>query len=117
MSDEHPYSLAFERDGIVYVSGAVGVDADHQPVLGDRECLDAALGAVRRRLQGLGLDLEHVVKVTYFATDVSLRDHANDQFVELFSEPRPARSFIGVSALPYGARVATEAIAHRPKEA
>lgn len=117
MADEHPYSLAFEKDGIVYVSGAVGVDADHRPVEGDRECLDAALGAVQRRLQALGLDLEHVVKVTYFVTDIRLRDHANDQFVELFSEPRPARSFIGASELPYGARVATEAIAHRPRPA
>jgi len=115
MADEHPYSLAFEKDGIVYVSGAVGVDADHRPVLGDRECLDAALGAVQRRLQSLGLDLEHIAKATYFVTDISLRDHANDQFVERFAEPRPARSFIGVAELPYGARVALEAVAHRPR--
>ena len=113
MSADHPYSLAFEKDGIVYISGAVGVDADHNAVLGDRECLDAALDAVERRLQSVGLDLSHVVKTTYFATSVALRDQANEQYEERFSDPRPARSFIGVADLPYDARIAIEAIAHR----
>lgn len=110
---EHPYSLAYERDGIVYVSGAAAVDADHRPILGDRECLDTALGAVRDRLARFGLGLDSLVKLNYFATDVGLRDHANAQFVELFDDPRPARTFVVVAALPYGARVAIEGIAHR----
>ena len=113
MANEHPYSLAYERDGVVYISGAVSVDGDGRAVEGDRESIDAAFNHVRDRLASVGLGLESVAKVNYFATDVALRDHANDQFVENFSEPRPARSFIGVAALPYGARVAIEAIAHR----
>ena len=113
MSGDHPYSLAYERDGVVYVSGAAAVDADHNPILGDVECLAAALDAVRNRLASVGLGLEHVVKTTYFVTDVALRDEANRQYVEAFPEPRPARTFVEVSAIPYGARVALEAIAHR----
>jgi 2-iminobutanoate/2-iminopropanoate deaminase len=112
-SNEHPYSLAYERDGVVYVSGAVGVDADGRAVTGDRESLNAALDHVRDRLASVGLGLEHVAKLNYYATDVALRDHANDQLVERFAEPRPARTFVGVAELPYGARVAIEAIAHR----
>lgn len=113
MSADHPYSLAYEKDGVVYVSGAAAIDEDHNPILGDSECLAAALDAVRRRLASVGLELEHVVKTTYFVTDVSLRDEANRQYVEAFPEPRPARTFVEVSAIPYGARVALEAIAHR----
>ena len=113
MPDEHPYSLAYEKDGVVYVSGAAAIDADHNPILGDSECLAAALDAVRKRLAVHGLGLEHVVKTTYFVTDVSLRDEANRQYVEAFPEPRPARTFVEVSGIPYGARVALEAIAHR----
>jgi enamine deaminase RidA (YjgF/YER057c/UK114 family) len=113
MPDEHPYSLAYEKDGIVYVSGAAAIDADHNPILGDSECLAAALDAVRKRLATHGLGLEHVVKTTYFVTDLALRDEANRQYVEAFPEPRPARTFVEVSAIPYGARVALEAIAHR----
>ena len=113
MSADHPYSLAYERDGVVYVSGAAAIDADHNPILGDAECLAAALDAVRTRLASVGLGLEHVVKTTYFVTDVALRDEANRQYVEAFPEPRPARTFVEVSGIPYGARVALEAIAHR----
>jgi 2-iminobutanoate/2-iminopropanoate deaminase len=112
-TNDHPYSLAYERDGVVYISGAVGVDAEGRAVTGDRESVDAALGHVRNRLASVGLGLEHLAMVTYYATDVALRDHANDQFVELFEEPRPARTFIGVAALPYGARVVIEGVAHR----
>jgi 2-iminobutanoate/2-iminopropanoate deaminase len=114
MADEHPYSLAYEKDGIVYVSGAAAVDADHNPILGDVECIAAAFDSVRGRLEGLGLGLEHVVKTTFFVTDVSLRDETNRQYAERFpTVPRPARTFIEVSGIPYGARVALEAIAHR----
>ena len=81
MSADHPYSLAYEKDGIVYVSGAAAIDGDHNPILGDSECLAAALDAVRKRLENCGLGLEHVVKTTYFVTDVSLRDEANRQYV------------------------------------
>jgi 2-iminobutanoate/2-iminopropanoate deaminase len=110
---EHPYSLAFERDGIVYVSGAAAIDADHNPILGDEECVRAALDAVRDRLVPFGLGLEHVAKTTFFVTDVRLRDEVNRQYVERFAHPRPARTFVEVSAIPYGARVALEAVAHR----
>ena len=114
MTDGHPYSLAFEKDGIVYVSGAAAIDADHNPILGDRECIEAAFEAVRLRLENIGLELGSVVKTTFFVTDVALRDEANRQYVERFpDEPRPARTFVEVSAIPYGARVALEAIAHR----
>ena len=113
MSVDHPYSLTFERDGVIYVSGAAAIDADHNPITGDSECLSAALAEVRRRLEDRGLGMEHVVKTTYFVTDISLRDEANRQYIEAFSEPRPARTFVEVAALPYGARVALEAVAHR----
>ena len=72
--EEHPYSLAYESNGIVYVSGAASIDyTTHQPVPGRREALDAALAAVETRLSGVGLGIENIVKMTYFLTDLSLR--------------------------------------------
>lgn len=109
----HPYSPAFDDNGIVYVSGALSVDDSGVAVPGRRPALDAALRNLAARLGTVGLGLEHVVKTTYFATDVSLRDEANEQYVEAFSVPRPARSFVGVSELPYGATVEIEAVARR----
>ncbi|MEO7372361.1 MAG: RidA family protein [Terrimesophilobacter sp.] len=111
---EHPYSQAFDDRGTIHVSGALSVDATGMAVHGRREALDAALEVLRGRLGTVGLDLQHVVKTTYFVTDISLRDDANEHFVDAFAEPRPARSFVGVNALPYGASVEIEAIARRP---
>lgn len=116
MTTEHPYSFVVERDGIAYVSGAASVDyRTHVPVAGRRESVDAALDAVAARLATVGLGLEHVVKLTYFLTDLTLRDEANDQLVERFADPRPARTTVQVAGIPYGATVVIEAIAHRPR--
>lgn len=114
MTSEHPYTAAFDDQGTVHVSGALSVDVTGTAVHGRREALDAALEVLRGRLRTVGLDLRHVVKTTYFVTDITLRDEANEHFVKAFAEPRPARSFVGVDALPYGASVEIEAIARRP---
>ena len=110
---EHPYTAAVAVGDVVFVSGALNVDREGVVVPGRREALDAALETLRRRLATVGLDLEHVVKATYFVTDISLRDEANDQFVERFGVRKPARTFVEVSRLPYGATVEIDAIARR----
>lgn len=113
-SDHHPYALVTEKDGIVYVSGATSIDyTTHKPVAGRREALDAALAEVRKRLAIVGLDLSHIVKLTYFFTDLTLREEANAQYREHFAASRPARTVLGVSAIPYGGVVVIDAIAHR----
>lgn len=113
MSAEHPYSPAYDDNGVVYVSGALSVDADGLAVPGRRPALEAAVAKLRQRLATVGLDLPDVVKTTYFVTDVTLRDEANVHYSEIFAEPRPARSFVEVSRLPYGASVEIEAVARR----
>lgn len=110
----HPYSLAYEKDGIVYVSGATSIDYEtHKPVPGRREALDAALDEVEKRLASVGLDLTHVVKATYYLLDLSLRTEANQQYEDRFQVPRPARTVIGVSAIPYDGVCVIDVIAHR----
>lgn len=113
-NDQHPYTAAFDDNGVVYVSGALSVTENGEVISGRREALDAALETLRRRLATVGLGLQHVVKTTYFVTDVSLRTEANDHYAAAFGHPRPARSFVEVRALPYGASVEIEAIARRP---
>ena len=111
MSTDHPYSPAKRAGNHIYVSGALSVDHDYQPVPGRKEAVDAALERMRERLATEGGQLKDVVKLTYFVTDISLREECNEQFWEHFMESRPARSFVGASALPYGATVEIDAIA------
>jgi 2-iminobutanoate/2-iminopropanoate deaminase len=109
---EHPYSLVFKKNGLVYVSGATTIDyVTHTPIEGRRESLDAALDEVVRRLASVGADLSHVVKVTYFLRDLSMRAEANVQFEDRFAAPRPARTVVGVSDIPYGGTAVIDVIA------
>ncbi|MBB3036800.1 RidA family protein [Hoyosella altamirensis] len=112
MSD-HPYSPAFAKAGFGFVSGALSVDNAGIAVAGRAEALDAAIARLTERLATIGMDLKDVIKTTYFVTDVTMRDEANTHYEQLFAEPRPARSFVEVAALPYGATVEIEAIAYK----
>lgn len=113
--DPHPYCPAFEINGFVFVSGALSIDTDGKAVGGRREALDAAMDRMAERLATAGGRLENVVKLTYFVTDVTLREEANRQFERVFAEPRPARTFLEVSRLPYEATVEIDCIAHLGK--
>ena len=71
------------------------------------QCFDN-LSAV---LAAAGLTFEHVVKVNVFLTDMNDFDAMNAVYASRFEQPFPARSTIGVAALPLGARIEIELIA------
>lgn len=85
--DPHPYSPAYAVDGFVFVSGALSIDTDGKAVAGRTEALDAAMDRMTERLATAGGRLENVVKLTYFVTDVTLREEANRQFERVFRAP------------------------------
>ena len=111
-TDEHPYSPAYAAGGFAFVSGALSIDTDGVAVPGRTEALDAAMDRMTERLATVGGRREDVVKLTYFVTDVSLRVEANAQFERVFTAPRPARTFLEVSSLPYGATVEIDCTAY-----
>lgn len=112
--DPHPYSPAYQAGGFGFVSGALSVDPSGQSVPGRTEAIEAATERLSERLGTIDFELSDVVKTTYFVTDVTLREEANRHYERAYAQPRPARSFVGVSELPYGATVEIEAIAYRP---
>ena len=72
-----------------------------------------------RVLENLKLILDHekltfanVVKTTVFLTNLADFAAMNEIYGQYFSAPYPARSTIQVAALPRGANVEIEAIAH-----
>lgn len=113
MGNPHPYSPAYAVAGFGFVSGALSVDPQGQAVEGRMAAIEAATERMTERLATIDMGLADVVKLTYFATDVTLRDEANEHFERTYAEPRPARSFVEVSGLPYGATVEIEATAYR----
>ena len=64
-------------------------------------------------LDAAGLGLDDVVKTTIFLTDIGDFAAVNVIYAKFMPEPPPARSTVGIAALPKGALVEIEAIARR----
>ena len=71
--------------------------------------LEQALSNLRSLLKSEGATLADVVKTTLFLVDMADYAAVNEAYVRIFGEHRPARSAVGVSALPLGAAVEVEA--------
>ncbi|MFM7068535.1 MAG: RidA family protein [Actinomycetes bacterium] len=110
MSDTTPiYRPAVRAGDTLFVSGQIGLGPD-----GMGETLDEQVAQVLRNLDAVladhGARRDQVVKVTVFLTDMDDFAAMNEQYRAFFSDPRPARSTIGVAALPFDARVEMEDI-------
>jgi 2-iminobutanoate/2-iminopropanoate deaminase len=111
-----PYSQGVAADRLVFLSGQTPLDPATGALVGGgieeqtRRCLDN-LAAV---LEGAGLGLDDVVKCTVFLTDMADFAAMNAAYRGYFAEPFPARTTIGVAALPLGAAVEIELVALRP---
>ena len=70
---------------------------------------------VAHQLATVGATLGDVVKTTCFLTDMENFTAFNDAYVEALGNHRPARSTVGVAALPGGLVVEVEAWAHVPQ--
>lgn len=110
-----PYSQAVRVGGTLYLSGQTPLDpASGQLVGGDisaqaRRVFDN-LAAV---LAAAGSGFEDVVRVGIYLTDLGDFAAVNEVMKQYFHEPYPARSTIGVAALPRGAAVEIDLVAHR----
>ena len=107
-----PYSQAIRSGQFVFLSGQVALDpATMKLVEGSIE--DRAhrvfenLGAVARQAGG---DLDQIVKLTIYLTDLDNFASVNNAMADYFQEPYPARATIGVASLPLGADIEVEAI-------
>ena len=59
-----------------------------------------------------GLNLNNVIKTTVYLSDLGDFSKMNQVYERFFSDNRPARACVQVAALPKGAKVEIDAIAH-----
>ena len=108
-----PYSQAVRIGQTIYLSGQIALDPQTMD-LNDTTFQDEVRQVftnIRTVLQATGADLEDVVKFTVFLTDIAKFDTVNAVMSEVCKHPFPARSAIGVTALPRGANIEVETIA------
>jgi reactive intermediate/imine deaminase len=106
------YSQAIKAGNTVYLSGQIPFDPQTmQLVTGDFESqVRRVFENLRAIAQAAGGDLANAVKVHVFLTDLGNFQAFNKVMAEYFQPPYPARSAIGVAALPRGAAVEVDAI-------
>lgn len=106
-----PYSLAVQAGNMVFLSGQLGIDPTSNALL---EGFEAQTHQVFRNLravcQAAGSDLDEIVRLGVFLTDMTYFSRFNEIMSEYFSAPYPARAAIQVAGLPRGGMVEAEAI-------
>jgi 2-iminobutanoate/2-iminopropanoate deaminase len=109
-----PYNHAVRVGDLLFCAGQIPLDpATGQIVVGDiRPQTERVLENIRLIFEDQGLGFKNVVKTTVFLT--SLADFAamNEVYARYFTAEHPARSTVQVVALPRGAAVEIEVIAH-----
>ena len=102
-----PFSQAVKIDGFLFFSGQVGQDPAtgrvvEGGIVAETERLFQNLSAV---LKAAGNSFDDVVCARVFLTNMSDFAAMNAIYAKHFSQPFPARTTIGVAALPLGACV------------
>jgi len=106
------YSQAIRVGDLVFLSGQIPLDAATMEVVGGD--FEARARQVFENLKAVaaaaGGDLNQVVKLTIFLTDLSNFEMVNSVMEDYFDKPFPARAAVGVASLPKGVDVEADAI-------
>jgi len=106
------YSQAIETNGLVFLSGQIPLDpATMELVEGDFETrARRVFDNLRAVTEAAGSDLNHIVKLTIYLTNLENFAAVNGVMAEYFDEPFPARAALGVASLPKGTDIEAEAV-------
>lgn len=109
-----PYNHAVRIGDLLFCAGQIPIDPkDGNLIVGDIKAqTDRVLQNVKAILDDQKLAFGNVVKSTVFMTNLADFAGMNEVYSKYFTENFPARSTIQVAALPKGANVEIEVIAH-----
>ena len=106
------YSQAVKVDNTVYLSGQIPLVPETMEIIegGISDEIRRVFENLRAVCQAAGGDLENIVKLNIFLTDLTNFPTVNEVMAKYFSEPYPARAAIGVAALPKDVGVEMDAV-------
>jgi 2-iminobutanoate/2-iminopropanoate deaminase len=109
-----PYNQAIRVGDLVFVAGQLGIVLETSELAGPsvEEQTEQIMLNLTAILEAAGSGLDKLVKTTVFLLDLSDFNGMNSVYARHVGDRPPARSTIGISQLPSGARVEIEAIAH-----
>lgn len=109
-----PFSQAvLGAGGALYLSGQVGTDPATDTLVegGVAAQTEQALRNLSAVLRAAGRTLDDVVRVGVYLADMGDFAAMNEVYARSFAQPYPARTTIGVAALPLGAAVEIDLVA------
>lgn len=111
-----PYSVGIATQSLVFCSAQAGLDPRSGALVpgGVGPETEQALRNLEAVLEAVGLTLQDVVRSTIYLADISDFGAVNEIYGRRMTAPLPARTTVGVAALPLGARIEIEMTAVRP---
>ena len=108
-----PYSQAVMVGDFLYCSGQIAIDPKTNEVLkvSIKDQTHQVMKNIEAVLKQATLNFGSIVKTTIFVTDMNDFAAVNEVYSSYLQAPYPARSTVGVSALPKGVNVEIEVVA------
>ncbi|HCI30008.1 MAG TPA: Rid family detoxifying hydrolase [Fervidobacterium sp.] len=108
-----PYSSAVKSGNLIFFSGILPIIPETGEIITDdvSKAVEQILRNLSAMLSEIGLSLSNVVKSTIFTTQLDEFPRINETYGRVFKDyvdEYPARSAVGVKALPKGATVEME---------
>ena len=109
-----PYSQAIQSGDLLFLSGQIGIDPATGTLSGTTgEQAGRAMENLRAVLGASGLGFKDVVQARIYVTNISDFAAVNTIYGSYFNGTYPARTTVGVAALPKGATVEIELVARK----
>jgi len=109
-----PYNHGVRIGDLLFCAGQIAtIPETGQLLAGDIKAQTLrVLENIKLILKDQGLTAAHVIKATVFMTDLAHFAEMNEVYGRFFGSDFPARTTVQVAALPRGAQVEIEVIAH-----
>lgn len=110
-----PYSQATVKNGTIFVSGQIGIDAKTGQMM--QESIELETKQVMQNIEYIlthaGFSWTDVMKSSIFLLDMNDFQNVNEIYASFLTAPYPARETVQVSRLPKDARVEISVIASK----
>jgi 2-iminobutanoate/2-iminopropanoate deaminase len=107
------YSPAVEHNGLIFVSGQLPMD--HATGAVETGAIEAqaelALRNVEAILKEAGSDLNHVLQMTIYISDIEDWGAVNEVYKRILGDHKPARAIVPVKDLHFDTKIEIQAIA------
>jgi 2-iminobutanoate/2-iminopropanoate deaminase len=107
-----PYSQAVQWGDVVFISGQIPLNPENGEINNAtfEDETNQVLDNLEAICQEAGGNLDHILKLTIYLTDLSKFDVVNSIMASRFSEPFPARATLEISKLPKEVSIEMDAI-------